>query len=123
RVRHADGFRGKFFRFANGNEAGAEAIGERGREDEAARFHAGDEIDGVAVVMIAEAVDERMEALLVLEKCREVVEKNSRLGIVRHFADQLFQTIHSRGSNYISCVMLNSVSYCESSAADSSTAP
>jgi len=75
-------FCGKFFRFAHGNEAGAETIRERGGEDETARFHSGDEVNRVAVVMIAETINERTEALLVLEKRRQIVEKNSRLRII-----------------------------------------
>jgi len=58
RVRHADGFCGKFFRFANGNEAGAETVGERGSKNKSASFHASDKVNGVTVVVVAEAIDE-----------------------------------------------------------------
>src|SRR5579862_8366363 len=40
-----DSFGGELADFADGNESGVEAVGERGGEDEAAGLHAEDEID------------------------------------------------------------------------------
>src|SRR5271155_1146298 len=59
-------FPGKLFGFAHGNETGAEAIGERGSEDEAAGFDAGDDVHFGAVVLFAELINERMETGWVL---------------------------------------------------------
>ena len=83
-------FCGEFFRLSNGDETGAESIGERGREDEAAGFDAGDLVNFVAVVVVAKLVDEIVEALLVFQDRGEVVEQDSGLRVIGHFADQLF---------------------------------
>jgi len=107
-------FAGSFFGLRTGTKAGAETIRERGAKMKPARFHSGDEVNRVAVVMIAETINERTESPAVLEKRRQIVEKNSRLRIIRHFADQLFQIIHSRSSYHSSRVMLNSFAYCSS---------
>src|SRR5262249_2483212 len=45
-------------------------------------------------------VHQQVESLLVLQKSRDVVEQNSRLGVVRHFADQLLQIVHSNVSSW-----------------------
>ncbi len=50
-------FGGQFFRLSNGDEAGAESIGESGSENKATSFDAGDLIDLVAVVVPAELID------------------------------------------------------------------
>jgi len=88
------GFRGEFFGFANGDETGVEAIGEGGREDEAAGFDSGDDVDFVAVVVFAEAIYESMKSARILEQSGEVVEKNAGLGVIGNFADQLFEIGH-----------------------------
>src|SRR5580698_1759410 len=67
-------FAGKLFGFAHRNEAGAEAIGERGGKDEAAGFDAGDDVHFSAVVLIAELINQRMETGRILEQGGEVVE-------------------------------------------------
>src|SRR5215469_10360937 len=48
-----------------------------------------------ATMSIAWPVDERVKSALVFQQRRKVIEKNSRLRIVRHFADQFLQVIHS----------------------------
>ncbi len=87
-------FRGQFFRFANGDESGVETVGESRGENEAARFDSGDDVYFVAVVVLAEAVDERVETARVLQQSGEVVEKNAGLGVVGNFADQFFEIEH-----------------------------
>src|SRR5271154_4875862 len=67
-------FPGKLFGFAHGNETGAESIGERGSEDEAAGFDAGDDVHFRAIVLFAKLIHERMETSRVLEQGSEVVE-------------------------------------------------
>src|SRR5271169_2727243 len=67
-------FTGQLFGFAHGNETGAEAIGERGSEDEAAGFDAGDDVHGGAIVLFAKLIHERMETSRVLEQGSKVVE-------------------------------------------------
>jgi len=47
-------------------------------------------------------VDERMKPYFVLQKRRQVVKKNPWLRIIGHFANQLFQIIHSNGSPWSS---------------------
>ena len=96
----AGGFGGEFFRFANGYETGVETIGQSGSEDEAAGFDASYNIDGVTGVVIAKPVDQRVETLLVLQQGGQVVKKNARFRVVRHFADQLLQIVHSNVSPY-----------------------
>ena len=53
-VGDADALAGQLFRLAHGDEAGAERVGQRRGEDEAARFDADHQIDaGVLVVLLA----------------------------------------------------------------------
>ena len=60
-------FCGEFFRLSNGDETGAESIGERGREDETAGFDADDDIDFGAAIVVLETVDDAVEPGRVLE--------------------------------------------------------
>jgi hypothetical protein len=94
-VGDSGGFAGKLFWFAYWNESRAETVSQCRREDEAACFDARNNIDRMIPEVIAEPVDQRVKALLVFQKRGEIVEKNSRLRIVLHFADQFFQVIHS----------------------------
>src|SRR5882724_9316289 len=94
-VGNSDGFGGKLFGFAYWNKSRAETVRQCRREDEAARFDARNNINRMIPEVIAEPVDQRVKALLVFQKRGEIVEKNSRLRIVLHFADQFFQVIHS----------------------------
>lgn len=66
-VGDAGGFGGEFLGLAHGDEAGAEAVGEGGGEDEAARLDSCDHIDFVTLVVIAKTVDEQVKTLFVLE--------------------------------------------------------
>src|ERR1700730_387723 len=89
---------GELFGFADGDETGAETIGERGREDKAAGFDAGDYIDGMTVVMCAEAVNQLVEPLFVFQKRGQIVEEDSGLRVVWNFTDQFLEIVHSTGS-------------------------
>jgi hypothetical protein len=44
-------------------------------------------------------VDGQVKTLFVLESRGQVLKKNAGLGIVRDFADQFFQIVHSKGSS------------------------
>jgi len=88
-VGNRDRFGGKFFWFAHRNEARSEAVGQCRTENKAARFDAGHDVDGVIDEVIAKPVDQRMKSLLVFQQRGQIVEQNSRLRIVRHFANQL----------------------------------
>src|SRR6266852_8652208 len=98
-VGDAGSFCGELFGFAHGDEAGAEAVSERGSEDESAGFDSGNDIDLVAVVVFAEEIDQGVEALLILQQGSEIVEENARLGIIGNFADQFLEIVHSAGSS------------------------
>ena len=87
-------FRGQLFWFADGDESGVEAVGESRRENKATRFDSGDDVYFVTVVVLAETVDERVEAAWVLQQSGEVVEKNAGLGVIGNFADQFFEIAH-----------------------------
>src|SRR6267142_1803824 len=99
RVGNAGGLGGELLWLANGNEAGAEPVGQGGGENEAARLDSRDDINRVALVVLAETVDEEMESLLVFQKRGQVVKENPRLGVIGHFADQLLQVVHSNVSS------------------------
>src|SRR5579859_101306 len=90
-IRNAGGFCGELFGFADGHKTSPETIGQRGSEDKTSSFDACDYVNPVAVVMLTEAVDERVETLLVFQQRGEIVEENTRLRIIGNFADQLLQ--------------------------------
>ena len=92
------GFSGQLFWLADRNKTGAEAIGQRRSENESPGFNAGDNIHLGAVVLLAELINQRMETGRVFQQCGEVVEQNTRLGIIGNFADQSFQFGHSSPS-------------------------
>jgi len=87
-------FSGQLFGFADGDESGIEAVGQSRRENEAARFDSGDDIDFVTLVVLAEAVDERVKAARILQQGGEVVKKNAGFGVIGNFADQFFKIDH-----------------------------
>ena len=62
-VGDADAFGGEFLGLAHGHEAGAQRVGQRGGEDEAAGFDAEHDIDLGVAVMVFESVDHAAEAL------------------------------------------------------------
>src|SRR6185437_6534980 len=99
-VRHRRGLPRKLFGLPHRNEACSQTICKSGRKDESASFYACDDVDLLfAVIVGAELIDERVKALLIREQRRQIVEKNSGLGIIRDFANQLLQIFH--------CLLLN----------------
>ena len=79
---------GELFGLADGDEAGVEAVGEGGAEDEAAGLDAEDEVDFAADVVGGEGVDELGEAGLVAEEGGDVVEEDAGFGEVGDGADE-----------------------------------
>src|ERR1700722_4826280 len=89
----------KLFRFADGNETRSEPIGQRGRENESASFHADDYVHLAFGVMIAELVYQLLKPMTILKQRREIVEKDSRFWIIRDFPNGFFQIFHCSSQN------------------------
>jgi hypothetical protein len=85
--------RWQFLRFANGNEARAQVIGQRRGEDETARFDADYAIDFFAAEMFDCPVDHRAQSFGVFEQSGDVVEENAWFREIGDFADQLFKLL------------------------------
>ena len=96
-VRDASDGGGKLFRLAYGDEAGIEAVSERGTKDEAAGFNAKDEIDLLLEVVGGKGVNELGEAGLVLEDGGDVVEEDAGLGKIRDGAYEALDVINVQG--------------------------
>src|SRR3954447_7979284 len=73
---------GQFALLANRDEAGAEVVGHRRREDEAARLDADDLVDGAAAVMRDDRVDSARECDVIGEQRADVLEQHARPGVV-----------------------------------------
>jgi hypothetical protein len=84
---------GELAKLAHGHESGLELVGHRGAEDEAARFHAHDDVD----LLVGERRRHEVDGLLVghwfLEQRRDVVEQDARLREVGDLADELPQVV------------------------------
>src|SRR6266540_3168730 len=93
RVGRADRLRGKLPRPARRDEAAADLPGDRGPEDEAARFGAEDEIGLLRAPPLRELLDRVRERIRVGEQRRDVLEADARLRPVGDLAD-LFGEIH-----------------------------
>jgi hypothetical protein len=94
--------RGELARLAHGDEAGVEAVGERGAEDESARLDAEDEVDFAFEIVRGEGVDEHGHADAVFEHGGDVVKEDSRLGKIRDGAHQRFEGIYVDGFGHTS---------------------
>jgi len=103
---------------SDGNETGVEPIGESGSENEAARFDARNHVNGVADVVLTEAVNQHVKAKLIFQQGGEGRKKECPLRVVRHFADQLLQIVHSNvsPSDNFSCKSRSSVGIDDESA-------
>ena len=75
-------------------EPGAEPIGDRRAEDEAAALDADDQRDALVLVRRREAVERGLEPVRVAQQRRDVVEEDARLRKVRHRTDSRFQCVH-----------------------------
>src|SRR6266545_1974208 len=69
---------------AHRHEARADAIGDRGAENESAALDPDDERDAGAVIWLRHGVDRQLEPFRVPEQRRDVVEQDAGLGEVRH---------------------------------------
>jgi hypothetical protein len=85
---------GELARLAHGDEAGVEAVGEGGSEDEAAGLNAEDEVDVFFDVIRGERIDEFGEAGLIFEKRGDVIEEDAGLGEVGYGADEGLQLFY-----------------------------
>ena len=94
---------GQLARLADGDEAGIEAVGERGAEDESAGFDAEDEVDLAFKIVGGERVDEHGEAGAVFEQRGDVVEEDARLGEVGHGAHERLERRDIHGFRHESC--------------------
>src|SRR4029077_13569043 len=88
-IRDADSFGGELLWLSNGNKTCAKPVRQSGSKNEAARFDPNHHTDGAAAVVLAQPVNQSVKALLVFQQRGQVVKKNARLRVVRHFADQL----------------------------------
>src|SRR5205807_9741557 len=123
----ADCLGGELFRLSNRNKTCAKPVGQSGSKNEAARLDPRNDVNHVTVVVIAKPVNQGVKTLLVLQKRSQVVEEDARLRVIRHFADQLLQIVHSNvspGSLICSVqalgLMTNPPSHCGSGVAGSS---
>src|ERR1700682_408898 len=99
RIGDAGGFGGKLIWFSNRNETCVEPVRQSGSKNEAARFDPRYHVNGATDVVLAEAVNQHVKAKLVLQQRGQVVKENARLRVVRHFANQLLQIVHSNVSS------------------------
>jgi hypothetical protein len=86
---------------AHGHEAGANAVGDRRAENEAAALYSDDQRDPLAMIGLRHGVDRELETLRVAQQGRDVIEKDAGLGKVRHVANPRLQKFHL--SNLESC--------------------
>src|SRR5947209_5721981 len=93
-VRDARHFGRQLLRFAHRHEARAERVGKRGREDKTARLDAEHNINALALEGLRQRVNGQAQTLRVLQQRRDVVEVDARLRKVRHFANEMFESIH-----------------------------
>gem|GEM_PF-123761 len=94
-VADAFGGGGQLVGLADRDESRANVIGERGGENEAARFDAQNIIRLQRGDLLGQPVDHLPESGPVFQQRGDVVEKNARLRKIWNFADQLFQLVHS----------------------------
>ncbi len=89
----------KFSGLAHRNEPRAQRVSDRRRKDEAAGFDPDHGIDPLAVVAVAQPVDDGLQPLRILQQRGDVIEQDAGLGEIRHLADQTFEMIHGRSFN------------------------
>ena len=88
-----DRLRRQLAELAHRHEAGAELVGQRRAEDEAARLHADHEVDLRAADLLGHAVDHLAERVRLLEERGDVVEADARLREVGDLADEAAQIV------------------------------
>src|SRR5215218_669941 len=94
---------GQLAGLADGHEAGAEVVGDRRGEDEAARLDADHLVDVAAAEVHHRLVDHRGEGDLVGEQRGDVLEHDALLWEVRHVADQGPQALDVDGHDAPPC--------------------
>ncbi len=94
-VRDARRFRRQLFRFSHGDKTRAEPVRQRGSKNESARFHTDHQVHGLAGVVAAKLIHERAKTGGILQQRGQIVEKNSRLRVIRNFSNQFFQIVHA----------------------------
>ena len=72
---------------ARADEAGAEAVGHRGAEDEPARLSSHHDVHVLAYAVLDEAVHCLVEGLRLLKQRHDVAEEDPLLGEIRDVAD------------------------------------
>jgi hypothetical protein len=92
-VSDANGGARKLFGFTHRYEAGVEAVGEGGAEDEAAGLDAKDEVDFFIDVVLREGIDELSKAHGILEERSDVVEEDAGFGEVGDGANERFERL------------------------------
>ena len=88
-----DDLGGELFGLADGDEAGVEAVGDGGGEDEAAGLGAEDDVDVLPDVVPGEGVNHPRETGAVLEQGGDVVEEDAGLGEVGDGADERLERL------------------------------
>src|SRR5919109_632055 len=81
-------------RLADRNEAGTQAMRDRGAEDEAAALDSDDGVDAVVFEPRRHHLDRRLESFTMPQQRGDVIEENARLRKIRNVSDVLFQ-IHA----------------------------
>ncbi len=65
-----------------------------GPENKSARFDSRNEIHVRFLIMLAQRINQRVKSVFILQQGGDVIEKYSRLRIIRNFPDQFFQIFH-----------------------------
>src|SRR5437764_1070847 len=79
--------RRKLAELADGDEPDPELVGDRSGEDEPARFHPDDGVDGALADLREQSVDRRVERGAVLEEGGDVLEEDPRLWKIGNATD------------------------------------
>src|SRR5579864_3834576 len=94
----------KFLFFTNRDEAVAQSVGDGGRDDEATRFDAEDQVDRAGTVVPGEGVDDSLEPIRVFKQRGDVVEVDAGFWKIGYFADEGFELVHSGGNLYCNLI-------------------
>ena len=89
-----DRFAGQFALFADGNEPRPELVGDRGAEEESARFHAGYDVEIHAGERLRHFVHREAQAFAAVEDARDVAEEDAGFRKIGNAADVVLELFH-----------------------------
>src|SRR5438067_3791482 len=96
-VLHALGLVGELPELADGRDADAESIGERGAEKEPARLDGDDALEALAAQPPGKLVDDGAVGRRIAQHRSEVLEEDSRLGKIGNVADERADLVEGGG--------------------------